>query len=163
MQEPIQSGIITVSQVLGLSMAPFGNRPVFVFQHGLCCCSLKPSESQKPEDQTSVIPALSSNSGSSDGHVIGEPGLTRWTSPTFCFHLFDLSNCFLHQSGLCLRANLVTSGSNQMRRMRHLTPVICCDKRRGLSGMLQKEQGLLLLNELRSISGYTIYLLCDVL
>ena len=92
-----------------------------------------------------------------------QPHGTRWTSPTFCFHLFDLSNCFLHQSGLCLRANLVTSGSNQMRRLRHLTPVICCDKRRGLSGMLQKEQGLLLLNELRSISGYTIYLLCDVL
>lgn len=65
---------------------------------------------QKPKDQTLVIHAFSGNSGSSDGHVIGEPGLTRWTSPTFCFHLFDLSNCFLHQSGLCLRANLVTSG-----------------------------------------------------
>ena len=47
MQEPIQSGIITVSQVLGLSMAPFRNRPVFVFQHWLCCCSLKPSESSE--------------------------------------------------------------------------------------------------------------------
>lgn len=40
--------------------------------------------------------------------------------------------------------------------MRHLTPIICHDKRRGLREMLRKEQGLLLLNELRLISGSII-------